>query len=399
MISALAPPDRALTPRPDGQNIDGNNTTTQQTPTTRKGGFERAFKDVDGARQARAKTPKDISPDQAAEVVGLAGPARIIGDKYANSGKSGRREAKSSGGSGMVTLEAGLVNGAKEANIATPKSQDVLAGQKQTSLEGVSANKPSEVQKKANLGTKPPPEAALEAGAVGKGVKKPNLGKPDVEKSGSKKKAATKQQRPTKIGATATPSQAVIGNLAKSLADGKTDRALDQDKSLSGGAPGLSEIKLATAATIGPITRVDTGPAVARAVAVQISQAALNGADRMVEITLDPAELGKVKMKLHPSDAGITVQIIADRADTIDLMRRNSAMLEAEFRDAGYDNINFAFSQNNNGGHGGADAEPAPIAWLGEGRADVSGSSGSSPVSSARTITGIGPSEGLDIRL
>ena len=43
--------------------------------------------------------------------------------------------------------------------------------------------------------------------------------------------------------------------------------------------------------------------------------------DRPVELTLNPEELGRVRMTLATHDAGITVTIVAERADTLDLMR------------------------------------------------------------------------------
>jgi len=279
------------------------------------------------------------------------------------------------------------------------KSEVAPAKQGQEAFNAVGAHELSATQKKTKLVAKSTPGAALVATGGEQNAKKPSVAKSELEKLGSKKKAATKSRKPAKTGAVSDPKRAVIGDFVKVAAERKIKHALDQDKSLSGGALGVSDPKFTTSTTIGPVARVDGGQAVARAVAVQISQAVANGANKMVEISLDPVELGKVKMKLRPSDSGITVQIIADRADTIDLMRRNTAMLEAEFRDVGYDNINFTFAQNNNGSHAHADDDPPPIESLGEGRSAATGSSVTSPVSSARTITRLGLGDGLDIRL
>lgn len=79
-------------------------------------------------------------------------------------------------------------------------------------------------------------------------------------------------------------------------------------------------------------------------VAKQIADAAQNSSDRQIELTLSPAELGKVRMSLSSTDAGVSVLIHADRPETLDLMRRNIGDLESEFADMGYGDVDFAFS-------------------------------------------------------
>ena len=87
-------------------------------------------------------------------------------------------------------------------------------------------------------------------------------------------------------------------------------------------------------------------------VARQIAEAAVQtSADRQIELTLNPAELGRVRMSLSTSDAGASVTIHADRPETLDLMRRNIGELESEFADMGYGDVDFAFS----GGDGAQD--------------------------------------------
>ncbi|MCA8869487.1 MAG: flagellar hook-length control protein FliK [Rhodobacteraceae bacterium] len=85
-----------------------------------------------------------------------------------------------------------------------------------------------------------------------------------------------------------------------------------------------------------------------RAVVVQVAQA-VNGAEGSVEISLDPAELGKIRLTLRATDTGMNVQVVAERSHAIDLLRRNIGQLEAEFRELGFSDIGFEFSQQNNG--------------------------------------------------
>lgn len=79
----------------------------------------------------------------------------------------------------------------------------------------------------------------------------------------------------------------------------------------------------------------------------------------MVEITLAPEELGKVRMTLHAADGGITVAVQADRPDTLDLMRRNIDSLARDFRDLGYADISFSFGDQSE--HRQTHSEPAPF--------------------------------------
>lgn len=83
----------------------------------------------------------------------------------------------------------------------------------------------------------------------------------------------------------------------------------------------------------------------AASVAAQVANAVRQSSDRAVEISLNPVELGRVRMVLSALDAGITVNILADRPDTLDLMRRNIDELGKSFADMGYENISFSFSQ------------------------------------------------------
>ena len=84
----------------------------------------------------------------------------------------------------------------------------------------------------------------------------------------------------------------------------------------------------------------------ANSVIHQIANAMRADRDKPIEIALNPAELGRVRMVLSASDAGITVNILADRPDTLDLLRRNIDDLSKSFADIGYDNIAFSFGQN-----------------------------------------------------
>lgn len=89
--------------------------------------------------------------------------------------------------------------------------------------------------------------------------------------------------------------------------------------------------------------------------------------DRPVELALNPEELGRVRMSISAGDAGITVSVLAERPETLDLMRRHIDQLAREFQALGYANINFAFNEGqsdqsthtNDGSGGGNGSEHA----------------------------------------
>ncbi|MGR3461391.1 MAG: flagellar hook-length control protein FliK [Roseovarius sp.] len=94
-----------------------------------------------------------------------------------------------------------------------------------------------------------------------------------------------------------------------------------------------------------------------RQIALRIAHAAAGAAGTgrgTVEISLSPEELGRVRLRLHPSEGGLSVTITADRPETLDLMRRNIDLLAREFLEIGYQGARFDFAQ----GGPGADADP-----------------------------------------
>ncbi len=71
--------------------------------------------------------------------------------------------------------------------------------------------------------------------------------------------------------------------------------------------------------------------------------------DRPVELSLNPEELGRVRLSISVAEGGITVSVLAERPETLDLMRRNIDQLAREFQNLGYENIGFAFNEGQSG--------------------------------------------------
>lgn len=83
-----------------------------------------------------------------------------------------------------------------------------------------------------------------------------------------------------------------------------------------------------------------------RHIASQLTQALQqSGNARSVELSLNPAELGRVRMALQTSENAVMVHITADRPETLDLMRRHADILARDFQEIGYQDAQLSFSQ------------------------------------------------------
>jgi hypothetical protein len=104
-----------------------------------------------------------------------------------------------------------------------------------------------------------------------------------------------------------------------------------------------------------------------RAAIAQIVEVARRMPDGPVEISLAPEELGKVRLSLHGSEVQLTVQITAERPETLELIRRHIDLLAADLREQGFGQLNFSFGDS--GARSGArgdhpHAEPGSVRAL-----------------------------------
>lgn len=68
--------------------------------------------------------------------------------------------------------------------------------------------------------------------------------------------------------------------------------------------------------------------------------------EKTVEISLRPAELGRVRIALSPAETGMIVTISAERGETLEVMRRNIDELARSFAEMGHESLTFNFEQN-----------------------------------------------------
>lgn len=86
-------------------------------------------------------------------------------------------------------------------------------------------------------------------------------------------------------------------------------------------------------------------PATAPSIIAQISAVARGLPDGPVEIRLSPEELGRVQLSLQRGETMTTVLVVAERPETLELMRRNIAELARELGDLGHAGLSFSFAQ------------------------------------------------------
>lgn len=167
--------------------------------------------------------------------------------------------------------------------------------------------------------------------------------------------ARTESVKPTRetTSARTQPLPPVAEAAPVSLQPDVSSIALSSD----GGEPGLSPGDMALGTTQGsepryssiqPPQRVETGQGVAH----QLSVAIAGATSDKIELVLDPAELGTVRLSLAPEGQSVAVSLVADRAETMDLLRRHIDQLARDLREAGYSDVTFSFGPQTGGGGG-----------------------------------------------
>lgn len=87
----------------------------------------------------------------------------------------------------------------------------------------------------------------------------------------------------------------------------------------------------------------------------QIAEAVRRSTDGSIELALSPKELGSVRMSIHATETGTAIVMIAERDETMQLLRRHAEMLHDAFRDLGLGTLDLRF-----GGRDGKAAQPDP---------------------------------------
>ncbi|MEM6386056.1 MAG: flagellar hook-length control protein FliK [Pseudomonadota bacterium] len=96
------------------------------------------------------------------------------------------------------------------------------------------------------------------------------------------------------------------------------------------------------------IERSLSEPAAARPIISQVIQSITRATgDGSFEIRLQPEELGRIRLTMTTSEIGVSVQINAERAETLDILRRNIELLGGDLEQQGFTNLSFTFGSDN----------------------------------------------------
>ncbi len=69
---------------------------------------------------------------------------------------------------------------------------------------------------------------------------------------------------------------------------------------------------------------------------------------RDIEVRLDPEELGRIRITVHPREAGLFIALAVERPETLDLLRKNASELMANLQDFDLSGATLEFSQDDN---------------------------------------------------
>ncbi|MEO0915585.1 MAG: flagellar hook-length control protein FliK [Pseudomonadota bacterium] len=155
-----------------------------------------------------------------------------------------------------------------------------------------------------------------------------------------------------------TVSVAAASNMQNTIASQNVAVPVDM---LSDTGPGASaelrSVELDETVKLANADRTRPEPVAARSIVNQVIQSVSRApGDAVIEVRLQPEELGRVRLAMSPGDVGITVQVNADRPETLDLLRRNIDALEQELKENGFTDMSFSFGSDTSGEPDGSKA-------------------------------------------
>lgn len=98
----------------------------------------------------------------------------------------------------------------------------------------------------------------------------------------------------------------------------------------------------------------------AEVVTQQVAQLVVSGASERAEILLSPAELGRLRFEITQRGEAVQVIVMAERPETLDLLRRNGEQLLTDLRAMGFAGSELGFGAWS----GGERAAPDPAAFV-----------------------------------
>ena len=116
-----------------------------------------------------------------------------------------------------------------------------------------------------------------------------------------------------------------------------------------------------------------------------------------VDLQLSPEELGNLRISFTQDDSGLSVVIRADRAETLDLLRRHISQFTQDLREQGFEEVTISFGDRGGAATNGGWAEAEANTRIGTSRfAETPGAQlAPQPAASVQKVT----NGGLDLRL
>ncbi len=134
---------------------------------------------------------------------------------------------------------------------------------------------------------------------------------------------------------------------ASSISTPLLEPAQDQTTELTFGLK-IERHALESAHSLRPAPQHPPAP-VASQIASQLPQVLSKAEKQTVELRLDPPELGRVTIHITTHDQQVTAHVVAERVDTVDLMRRHAELLTATLARAGFSQSDLTFQQGKGG--------------------------------------------------
>ncbi len=131
--------------------------------------------------------------------------------------------------------------------------------------------------------------------------------------------------------------------------------------------------------------------AIVQSVGQQLAAAVTSRPGGVTELVLNPAELGRVELRMVTNETGVIVQITMERPETQDLVRRHLESFANEFRQFGFRDVGFEFQ-----GDRGGNAQEAVEDGQTQAALDENGEGNPEPALVQRPSIPIG---GLDLRV
>ena len=107
----------------------------------------------------------------------------------------------------------------------------------------------------------------------------------------------------------------------------------------------LRHLPISTIALMADTPIPQSEAALSRHIASQIADIAKPVPDRPIDLTLNPEELGRIRLSFNTENGVLSVSVTAERPETLDLMRRHIETLAQELRNIGYRDVNIGFGQ------------------------------------------------------